>query len=46
MKLADHLQSQLPQMYHQFKDKLKQLDVELSTTVKPSWEVVEQMLLT
>ena len=45
-KLSEHLQDQLPSLYEKFKEKLAALDAELSTKAKPSWQVVEQLMLT
>ena len=45
-KLSEHLQDQLPTLYEKFKEKLAALDEELSTKAKPSWLVVEQLMLT
>ena len=45
-KLSEHLQDQLPSLYEKFKEKLALLDAELSTKAKPSWQVVEQLMLT
>ena len=44
-KLSEHLQDQLPTLYEKFKGKLATLDAELSTSAKPSWTVVDQVML-
>ena len=44
-KLAEHLEVQLPALHKRFRDELDKLNAVLSTTAKPSWTVVEQLML-
>ena len=44
-RLTGHLQEQLPDLYERFKEKCKELDSILQESEKPTWSIVEQVML-